>query len=191
MSRMSKAQHMKYETKGFTLIEAVVAATLFAFVVTSILGAYLSVLRLDRRTRAERALTENGGVIMSAFEKEITNGHIDYTSYSGGKINGNVRDLYLVNAENVDEHYVSNVVSQNLTLTSNGTTTIINPSSVRVTNLEFYISPNFDPYTTSKLDNEQPHVTVVMELTANYDSQDSVKLDLEDTFTEMYYPSRQ
>ena len=50
--------------KGFTLIEAIVATALFAFVVSSIAGVYLSTFQLDRRTRAQRAVSQNARYIM-------------------------------------------------------------------------------------------------------------------------------
>jgi len=64
---------------------------------------------------------------------------------------------------------------------------------VKVTKLQFYVRPSGDPYTSAKNFNSQPSVTVVMELTSNYGNRpiEKIVLNLQDTFTSHYYPTRQ
>ena len=177
-----------HKQQGFTLIEAVVASALFAFVVTSMLGIYTSTLKLDARTRAERAVNENGRFIMEFFAKEVTNGHIDYASYQGG-LATTTNEIYLINQGLESEHiYLS---GNNLVLTKIAGTTNLNSSTVRVTRAQFLVSPAGDPFTPAKTYNEQPHVTVILQLTANYGAKDAIALNLQSTFSDLYYPSRE
>ena len=172
---------------GFTLAEAVVATAVFAFVVTSILGVYMSTLKLDTRTRALRAVSSNARFVMEFLAKEVTNGRIDYASYPGASASSTT-DLYLINQLNESEHiYLSGT---DLVLAKSAGSTNLNSNNVKVTNLKFYASPLGDPLTTAKTYNEQPHVTVVIELTST-SARDPAKIDLESTYSEMYYPSRQ
>ncbi|HEX5429497.1 MAG TPA: prepilin-type N-terminal cleavage/methylation domain-containing protein [Patescibacteria group bacterium] len=215
-----ETQNMKHES-AFTLIEAIVAASVFALVVSSILGIYVSVLHLDTRTRAQRTLADNSRFIMDFFGKEIDNGHIDYASYPNNvickngtampcDISGNdapgTTELYIVNQAGDAEHFYlynentksiehtySNcqTVNCDLVLTKNsGTASNLNSSDVRVTNLQFYTSPTSDPFSSAKNFSYQPQVTAVLELTANTGKRDQIKINLQSTFSELYYPSR-
>ncbi len=175
--------------KGFTLIEAIVATAVFSVVVSGVIGVYLSVLKLDRKTRAQRAVYDNSRFIMEFFAKEIRNGSVEYSVYGGGILPN--PDLYLRNQANEVEHFFLN--GTNLVLNKNAGDTNMNSAGVKVTKLKFFISPTTDPYTPAKAANEQPHVTVVLELTSNYGvgSNEEAKINLQDTFAMRIYPSRQ
>ncbi len=176
--------------RGFTLIEAVVATAVFAFVVSSIVAVYLSTFHIDRKTRAQRAVTQNARFITEFFAKEIQNGTINYTSYPGGIVPAGP-SLYVLNQANELEQVYLN--GTNIVLSKGGLGTNLNSAGVKVTRLNFLIAPDRDPYTPAKAANEQPHVTVILELTSNYGSnaQDTAKLDLQNTFSTRAYPSRQ
>ncbi len=176
--------------KGFTLIEAVVATAVFAFVVSSVIGVYLSTFQLDRKTRAQRAVTQNARFILEFLAKEVRNGTINYPSYPGGLIPANP-DLYVENQANELERFFLN--GQDVQLTKNGATTNLNSSGVKVTNMKFYIAPAGDPFTATKTYNNQPYATVVLELTSNYGNRpgETVKLNFQETFVTRNYPSRQ
>ena len=189
---MRYAQH----NSGFTLIEAVVSTALFAFVVASILGVYTSILRLDTRTRAQRAVEDNARFIMDFLSKEVRDGFIDYTAAACGAVVTSTTDLCLVNQNNETEHIyaasLTNLLSgagTDLTLAKTSGTSNLNSASVKITKLKFLVAPVVDPLTDAKVTNEQPHVTVIMEVTS-VSTRDAVKIDLQNTFSENYYPSR-
>ena len=198
-------KNLKFKIKNsqaaFTLIEAVVATSVFAFVIVSILGVYLSTLQLDRKFRAQRVVAENARFIMSFLAKEVRNGSISYASYAsypGGLTEntcfsglGPCQDLYIQNQSNVVERIFFN--GTDLVLTKNGASTNLNSAAVRVTNARFAIQPRGDPYTFAKTYNEQPHVTIVLQLTSSFGAggPDTAVFDLETTFTTRDYPPRQ
>jgi Tfp pilus assembly protein PilE len=184
-------KHTRYNKQGFTIIEAIVATAVFAFVVTSIMGVYESTLRLDTRTRAQRNVIQNSQFIMQFLEKEITNGHIDYAKTPCGPNAGANHDLYIINQEGEAEHmYLSGT---DLLLCKNGTITDLNSSTIQISSLGLYVSPATDPLTNSAISNGpnlQPHVTVSLEV-QSVATRDRSTLNLQSTFSELYYPSRQ
>lgn len=178
--------------KGFTLIEAVVATAVFAFVVSSTVGVYLSVLKLDRKSRGQRAVFDNGRFIMEFVGKEIRNGTIQYSAYPAGTTAGRT-DLYLTNVEGVLEHFTidanGNVV---LDKAGVGTTNLTTGGVKASVNSKFLVSPATDPYTLAKSFNEQPHVTVLLQLTSKYGANpaDEATINLQSTFATRTYTSR-
>jgi len=178
----------KTKQKGFTLIEAVVATAVFAFVVSSIIGVYMSTIQLDRKTRSQRAVAQNARFIMEYLAKEVRNGSIYYSYYPGGVANST---LALTNQANQAEYFY--LSGTDLKIEKGGATTNLNSDSVRVTKLLFRVSPAQDPYTTAKTFNEQPKVTVIMELTSDYGGAgiETSVLNLQSTFATRNYPSRE
>jgi type II secretory pathway pseudopilin PulG len=187
-----------HSNQGFTLIEAVVASALFAFVVSSILGVYMATLRLDTRNRAQRAVADNGRFIMEFLSKEIRNGHIDYGAIA---CNGSITEICLVNQDgDIERIYATDPVSllsgfgTDLAIIKNGgASSNLNSDEIRITRLEFRRWPLLDPLTPGSKAaglNEQPRVTVILELTGR-SSRDPVKINLQSTFSESYYPSRE
>ena len=185
--------------KGFTAIEALVATALFAFVVTSVLGVYMATLRLDARTRSQRAVAQNARYIMEFLAKEIRNGNIDYSLYTGSDIGTDERDrLHIINQAGESETFAlsgSNCTTNvcNITLTKNGGTTNLNSSGVRVSRLEFRTEPDEDPFVLSNDEHVQPYVVTVLELISNYGTRTTEvsKMNLQSTFTVRSYPDRE
>lgn len=179
-----------HDKRGFTLIEAVVATAVFAFVVSSIIAVYLSTFRIDRKTRAQRAVTQNARFITEFLAKEVQNGMINYASYPGGIVPANP-SLYVQNQANELEQFYLN--ETNIVLSKGGSSTNLNSAGVKVTRLNFLIAPTRDPYTPAKAANQQPHVTVILQLTSNYgnNAAETAKLDLQNTYSTRSYPSRQ
>ncbi len=177
--------------KGFTIIEAVVSASLFAFVISSIVGVYISALQLDRKTRAQRAVIQNGRYIMEFLAKEIRNGDINYAEYPGGQAASTTNALYITNQAGENEQF--SLTGTNLILSKVTGSTSLNSSRISVTRASFLLSPLMDPFTPTKNTNEQPIVTVFLELTANYSNKPSetAKINLEGSYAVRSYPSRE
>ena len=185
----SRDSRFQIPDSGFTLIEALVATTVFAFVVSSIIGVYISVLQLDRKTRAQTSVSQNARFIMEFLAKEIRNGSIDYSGLNSC-VNGSTK-LCLINQAGEAEYM--EYLAPNLVFKKASTsTTNLNSAIVKVTKSGIYMQPAGDPFTAAKNFNEQPHVTVVLELTASAGSNpaDLVKMNLQTTFAVRVYPAR-
>src|SRR6185436_19309143 len=96
----SKLQPKTYNLQpqsGFTLVEAVVATAVFAFVMSSIVAVYISTLQLDRKTRSLRNVNQSARFITEFLTKEIRNGSINYASFTGGLVPSTNNELYILN----------------------------------------------------------------------------------------------
>lgn len=180
--------------KGFTLIEAVVSTAVFSMVIVSILGVYSSVLRLDRRTRTERAVQGNARFLLEYFSKDIRNGRIDYSKYPGGNASNTSNSLWISNQANEDEFFFLSGTDLKLQKTVSGSlsTTNLNSSDVKVTKASFLLSPSQDPLTIAKISNQQPSVTIILELTSStYGGGEGSKVNIQTTLTSRNYSSRE
>ena len=92
--------------KGFTLIEAVVSASIFALAATSIAGVYIAVQRLNQRSASLQALQQNARYLSEDVTKIIRNGQVDYGRYlqqygASGVPQPSAAHLYLIDQDNV------------------------------------------------------------------------------------------
>jgi len=67
-----------HSRSGFTLIEALVAAALFATFMVAVTSAFIYTTKLSRRTNAIRMANDNARYITEFLSKEIRNGRINY-----------------------------------------------------------------------------------------------------------------
>ncbi|MBL8029795.1 MAG: type II secretion system protein [Candidatus Doudnabacteria bacterium] len=64
--------------KGFTIMEIVVATTIFAVVASSMMGLFNYTLKINRRTEAFRQATQGMRTFAESLVKQIRNGQISY-----------------------------------------------------------------------------------------------------------------
>lgn len=74
---------MKYTKSGFTIVEILVATTLFAFTSVALTSLFNYTLRINRKAEALRQATQGARDFVELIAKEVRNGQIDY-----GVING-------------------------------------------------------------------------------------------------------
>lgn len=173
-------------------MEVVVAASVFAFVTSAILGVYVATLRIDSRSRAQRAVIQNSRFIMEYLTKKVRGGSINYAAYPGGSTANSDSQLWLITQTDESEHiYLSGT---DLKLDKNAQVTNLNSANVQVSKFQVLISPGRNPLTTIRPPtyNEQPRVTVILELTSNYGSGQihNAKINLQTTIATREYPSR-
>ena len=74
-----QSDKIKYDsTAGFTLIEALVSAAIFATFMVAVTSAFTYTTKLNRRTNAIRVANDNARYITEFLSKEIRNGRINY-----------------------------------------------------------------------------------------------------------------
>jgi type II secretory pathway pseudopilin PulG len=66
---------------GFTLLEALIAATIFALVSTIGAAIFINISQSERKTELSNALYEDARIIMEMLSREIRAGTIDYEEY--------------------------------------------------------------------------------------------------------------
>ncbi len=189
-SRISVVSSRTAKQRGFTLIESVVATSLFVVAMVSIIGVYLSTVKINRRTDLIRTASENSRFIAEFLSKEIRNGQINYTgpanspctlppftspSYTFSMINvdGDRLCFFL----GTDAGLVS-ATGPNLWLIKNNLGMVkVNSTNVQITKLNFYVSPTANPYSASL--KVQPRVSVVGTLKATSGAQDNVTMPIQ------------
>lgn len=70
-------------SKGFTLMEIVVATTIFAFVFASLLALFNYTLKINRKAEALRQATQGMRNFIEYLVKEVRNGQLDYYVING------------------------------------------------------------------------------------------------------------
>ncbi|MBX4187901.1 MAG: prepilin-type N-terminal cleavage/methylation domain-containing protein [Candidatus Doudnabacteria bacterium] len=164
-----------HKQKGFTIIEAIVAASVFAIAIVSSLGVYIATLQLDQKSRAERDVLQNGRFIMEYLSKEIRNGSIDYANTTSSVLSiRNQQDEILT--------FFYSPSSKSLQFTRDGSGTTLNSGNVKVSNFQFILNPTTDPFDLVNDAHTQPHVTIILSLdSANSRVVDSAHIDLHTT----------
>lgn len=75
--------HRQNTSSGFTLMEIIVATTIFAFVTVALLSMFNYTLKINRRSEALRQATQGMRNFVEYLVKEIRNGEIDYGIVNG------------------------------------------------------------------------------------------------------------
>jgi prepilin-type N-terminal cleavage/methylation domain-containing protein len=75
---------MRTHSKAFTLIEVIVAISIFAVVMISVFEIYFGALSLNRRLEFARSLQENARSMTEMFAKEVRERGVDLAFYDGG-----------------------------------------------------------------------------------------------------------
>lgn len=78
-----KAKKLASYSWGFTLMEIVVATSIFAVVVVAMMSIFVLTLRLNRKSDALRQASQGSRNFIEFLTKEIRNGHIDYAVANG------------------------------------------------------------------------------------------------------------
>lgn len=169
--------------RGFTLLESLVATTVFAISIVSMIGVYLSVQRLNQQSASLQALQQNGRFIMEDLSKTIRNGAIDYANYGATIVQPSVSLLYLLDQEG--KKITVRKVGDNLTLERVGIgTSNYNSREVRVLSFSAFVWPDSNPIPAG---NEQPTVTIYLELESNINPKVVLRLPMQTTITTRQY----
>ena len=181
---------------GFTLIEAIVSASLFAVVMVTLTGVYTYTLKLNRKSDALRTASDTARFISDSLSKEIRNGQIDYSPESAVCSNTppyNIPDarIAILDVSGNHECYYLGDLTQgfdtlgtNLWLAKNQLTPVpLNLGDVTITSFKVYVSPyNADPYTTPGV-TVQPTITIVGSVTATIDANDIATVPFDTSIT--------
>lgn len=168
---------------GFTLIEAVVSASVFAVAMAGIAGVYIAVQRLNQTSSSLQAIQQNIRFISEDLTKLIRNGQIDYAAYGGGVPQpATTLNLLDRDGQRVQVSFTGN----NLVFNKPGIgQTNYNGREVKIYNFSAFVAPQNNPFPGGT---EQPTVTVYMELEANINQRDKIRTPLQITASTRQYP---
>lgn len=163
-------RHRNKYRNGFTLIEMIIAISIFSLTVLVATNIYVLVNNTQRKTLAAQKVMGDIRYIFEAMSQEVRLGKIDYAYYQDPNGDGNYADaidlhpqaashptvLALTNQVNQKVFYrYSGTGIQYCELVAAGDCDLaigpgwqnVTPAGVEVQNLEFAISPSADPFT--------------------------------------------
>ena len=165
---MSKVKGQRSNVSGgFTLMEMVVAVALFLIAVTICIGIFMSALKANGKIIAMQDVENEVRYIIEVISKEVRLGTIAYDYYEDNFENPvsilAIRD----NAGNVSffglkGDGVSDGIVQ-VSLTGGETWSDLNTDSIRVDSFDFYLIPDYDPFSQTSEDIQQPMVLLYLD----------------------------
>lgn len=192
--------------KGFTLIEALVSTFLFAIVMVSAVGIYLSTVQLTRRADSNRLAVQTSRYMEEFISKEVRNGQIDYNGPRNAvcgsfPTNGVNYDLAIVNVDGDHECFylgdnLGNASSSGTDLwviKNNLSAVKLNPANISFPLFKVYVSPVTNPYCnnppacTNIGSNVQPRITILSSVQSFPNQPQSTTIPLQFTISTTVY----
>ncbi|HLD28560.1 MAG TPA: prepilin-type N-terminal cleavage/methylation domain-containing protein [Patescibacteria group bacterium] len=154
---------------GFTLVEILVAISVFAIASVVIAGIFLNITGLQQNTASTQRLQNDARYILEKIAREVRSREIDYplsnpqtyVYFRKDELGGY---LYVCfdSANNNLKYYVSPTGDSTNCIVSGEP---INASDVKVNNVQFYVQPTAeDQWGEVPATNIQPRVTILLEL---------------------------
>ncbi len=154
---------------GFTLVEILVAISVFAIASVVIAGIFLNITGLQQNTASTQRLQNDARYILEKIAREVRSREIDYplsnpqtyVYFRKDELGGY---LYVCfdSANNNLKYYVSPTGDSTNCIVSGEP---INASDVKVNNVQFYVQPTAeDQWGEMPATNIQPRVTILLEL---------------------------
>ncbi len=153
-------------SSGFTLVEMLVASTIFVIIVISITSIFTLGIGSQRRIMEETNIQQESQMAMEILSKKIRKSLIDYNYYNNNKSAWPEADniLSLKDPENILYKKEEKVLKQS---TDNGLSWHpVTTPKVEIRRLDFYIYPKKDPFDPDDPQNFQPRVTIVLKVGA-------------------------
>jgi hypothetical protein len=197
-------RNLHKKQKGFTIMEALIATFLFSVTMSSIIGIYLSTVKLHRRANAIRTVTENVRYISESLSKEIKNGTIDWAEPKPFTADTACGRTPVANPDwrlpivNVDGdricYYLGDTfgfrssTGEYLWMIKNELPPVqLTTASVKVKQFRVYVYPLANPYCNNPPScssigtTKQPHVIITARIESNIDPNNIVSLPFETT----------
>ena len=190
-----------FSQKGFTLVELLIAMTIFVSFVGILIGSYTSIIKGQREADEYRIMYSESRKIFETIVQELRDGMVDYKKYnannSGGVIGG-LDTLYVVSKDASMQSsivYADGVVSiqkgkfEEIDISES--VNLNSPDLVKVTDFKFYVSPSVDPYDDENVYNDKnqlhPKVTVYGKFVREFGNGKEYSMELQTTVSSRIY----
>ena len=167
--------------QGFSLMELLVATSIFVIIALASLSIYVATLRASQKSLALTRVQQEAQLIMQVLAKKIRTSHVnyDYSGYVKPIINP---EDELALTDLAGDTYVFKKTGASAAVSVNGAADKnISADNVIVTDLKFFINPTANPFVTlDEPPNSTPYVTVILTLSSIKASQ-SATLTIQQT----------
>lgn len=158
--------HKNSQQQGFTLMEIVVATTIFAMSVTIMMVLFNYTLQINRRVDALRQSSQGTRNFVEFLVREIRNGKIDYTTtftkcFPNYSSPTNPAVAIVNRAGELECFFIS---GNNLYIEKSGVITQINPTNLTISNssFRFIVQPANNPHPSNPpYEGIQPSVAIL------------------------------
>lgn len=184
--------HSKFHTTaGFTLVEILVAAAVFAIVMVIAVDVFVLVLRKPLKQVDTQHVQEELNYVFEKIASDVRTKGIDYTTYPSGFGNPQT-EIYLTNGSTKTRLYLSagRLFHSDTSIGSGAVTTVplttSNSSDVVIDQMTVYVYPTTDPTkTTGTVTNHQEAIVLYL---AGHSTADPTKsITAQTVFTLRYY----
>ena len=157
--------------KGFTLVEILVAISVFIIVTMIVSAVFVNTSNLQRHLSSIQRLQNEGRFILEKISKEARVRELDYQQLT--VLNPNnpqaITDSLVFKRDENDAILKIKKSGDNLIFfieDPQGAVTagVINASDVTIEDVKFFVSPSTDPFTLGSAANEQPRVTILLKI---------------------------
>ena len=199
--------------KGFTLIEMLVAMTIFMAFVGVLISSYTSIVSAQREANEYRIMYSEARQVFETITQELRDGMVDYGNYQGNLIDHDGIILVSKDATRKTEiiYYDDGGVGDNagfvkvkrgVLLPNRNPCEVgaygfdepiaLNSADVKVSNFKIYATPSIDPYDLANIDQAgsqfHPMVTVYAQFKRTFSStKEPFVMDLQTTISSRIY----
>lgn len=159
----------KYNFKAFTIVEMIVAMSIFSIVMTMYLGIFLSTFRANGKMVAKQKVQNEVRYLIDVITKEIRLGTVNYDYYSDAIVTPEtVLALKDVSENNIYFDNDNGILK--IKYSEDDSWHELSTTNIYIEDLNFYISPINDPFAQTDNEKKQPLVTIFMRV--KYNDQD-------------------
>ncbi len=167
--------------QGFSLMELLVATSIFVIIALASLSIYSATLRASQKSLALTRVQQEAQLIMQVLAKKIRTSHVnyDYSGYTKPLVNPEDK---LALTDLTGDTYVFKKIDNYVAVSVNGSADKnISAANVSITDLKFYINPITNPFITlDEPPSSVPYVTIVLTLLSTK-AQQSSTLTIQET----------
>lgn len=178
------------QKKGFTLVELLVAMTIFVAFIGILIGSYTSIVRAQRQANEYRIMYSEARQVFETLVFNLRDGMVDYAAYTGSQISGQpLQELILISKDATRRTKISyndetGQVSMEQGLLPPDSrpcinvqypfdeAVLLNSEELKVTDFKVYVAPVIDPYALENFDKHgnqfHPLVTIYAKFTREY-----------------------
>lgn len=160
----------KRKNAGFTLMEVLIATSVFVLVALASLSIYVATLKASQKTIALTRIQQESQLIMGVLAKKIRTSRVNYNYYVGGPSASGEDELAVTDLAGDEYVFALDTDNNSLSVEVNdsGNPQDIPAENVSIDDVAFFINPTDDPFITLDAPpSSQPYVTIVMTISSS------------------------
>lgn len=197
-------ESFKRDNKGFTLVELLVAMSIFVVFLGVLMSSYTSIIRAQHEANNYRVMYSEARHVFETITQELRNGMVGYDFYNSSPPPSGGDSIEIIDKSGLQKTIISFVepvpdegigrINYKTFALSNASVVeenYLNSDAVSVDDLSFYVYPSKDPYNNANVDDNalqfQPMITVSATFSRNRTNKEPYFLTLQTTISSRIY----